>query len=443
MDLLRDKIKPIYLKLLYTSIGSALITSIFAIVDAMMVGNYHGPDGTASLAVFNPVWSFVYSLAIISSIGGSVLYAKLKGEENSEKANEYFTITIIFGIFLSIIAFLIIVLFEEPLFRFFGADDTLLNLASKYLVCIKYAIPFCIFSSIFSSFLRNDNNPFLATLAVIIGGIFNGVGDYLFVFTFDMGIFGAGLATSVGLVISTLIMMLHFFKKNNTLKLVKPTKVLKRIIKITITGFPAGVTDLSLGIISILFNHQIMKYFGTSELAVYGIITQITAFVQCCAYGTGQAAQPIMSQNYGSKNYLRIKECLKYGIITSIIVGIFWTIITILIPNGFVHLFMDPTEEVLKIAPRIIRTYSISYLLLVINIFITYYLQAIMKPNGSLILSILRGVVISGIIIIILPIIFDNYSIWFTMLITEIIVLIISLIIVKNTTNKLKTSFIE
>ena len=156
-----------------------------------------------------------------------------------------------------------------------------------------------------------------------------------------MGIFGAGLATSLGLVISTLIMMLHFFKKNNTLKLVKPTKVFKRIIKITIAGFPAGITDLSLGIISILFNHQIMKYFGINELAVYGIITQVTAFVQCCAYGTGQAAQPIISQNFGSKNYPRIKECLKYGIVTSIIIGVFWTIITILIPNSFVHLFMD------------------------------------------------------------------------------------------------------
>ena len=441
MDLLRDKIKPIYLKLLYSSVGSALITSIFAIVDAMMVGNYHGPDGTASLAVFNPVWSFVYSLAIISSIGGSVLYAKLRGEENEEKANEYFSITIIFGIFLSIVAFLIIVLFEEPLFRFFGADDNLLNLASKYLVCIKYAIPFCIFSSIFSSFLRNDNNPLLATVSVIIGGVFNAIGDYLFVFTFDMGIFGAGLATSLGLVISTLIMMIHFFKKNNTLKLVKPTKVCKRIIKITIAGFPAGITDLSLGIISILFNHQIMKYFGTNELAVYGIITQVTAFVQCCAYGTGQAAQPIMSQNFGSKNYPRIKECLKYGIITSIIIGVFWTIITILIPNSFVHLFMDPTEEVLQIAPKIIRTYSISYLLLVINIFITYYLQAIMKSKGSLILSILRGIVVSGIIIIILPIIFNDNSIWLTMLITEIIILIISLIMINNYTNKLKTSF--
>lgn len=441
MDLLRDKIKPIYLKLLYSSVGSALITSIFAIVDAMMVGNYHGPDGTASLAVFNPVWSFVYSLAIISSIGGSVLYAKLRGEENEEKANEYFSITIIFGILLSIVAFLIIVLFEEPLFRFFGADDNLLNLASKYLVCIKYAIPFCIFSSIFSSFLRNDNNPLLATVSVIIGGVFNAIGDYLFVFTFDMGIFGAGLATSLGLIISTLIMMIHFFKKNNTLKLVKPTKVFKRIIKITITGFPAGITDLSLGIISILFNHQIMKYFGTNELAVYGIITQVTAFVQCCAYGTGQAAQPIISQNFGSKNYPRIRECLKYGIVTSIIIGVFWTIITILIPNSFVHLFMDPTEEVLQIAPKIIRTYSISYLLLVINIFITYYLQAIMKSKGSLILSILRGIVVSGIIIIILPIILSNNSIWLTMLITEIIILIISLIMINNYTNKLKTSF--
>ena len=210
MNLLNDRVKPTYIKLLAASAGSALIASIFGMIDAMMVGRYHGPDGAAALAVFTPVWAFVYSLGLLSGIGGSVLFANHRGKGNERSAGEYFTVTIIFGILLSAAATLIITLFNEPLFRLFGADDTLLALAQKYLYCIKFAIPCCIFSCILSAFLRNDGNPTLATASAIIGGVFNAFGDYFFVFTCDMGIFGAGLATTIGLYISVLVMLIHF-----------------------------------------------------------------------------------------------------------------------------------------------------------------------------------------------------------------------------------------
>lgn len=422
MNILTDKVKPTYIKLLASAAGSSLIASVFGVIDAMMIGKYHGPDGTAALAVFSPIWSFVYSLGLLTGVGGSVLFANHRGQGNKEKSNEYFTLAIIYGLVISAISVFAISFWSEPMFRFFGADDTLLPLANSYLACLKFALPCCIFSCLLYSFLRNDGNPTLATTSVIIGGIFNAFGDYFFVFVCDMGIFGAGLATSIGLYISTLIIFVHFFKKENTLRLVRPKNILRKIGKITVNGFPTAMTDLSMGIAGILFNRQIMKYLNTDALSVYGIITQVTVFAQCCAYGAGQAAQPIISQALGAKKYERIRDCLKYALYTSAIFGIVWAGLALAVPNVFVNIFMTPTESVLLVAPAIIRTYGLSYLIMPFNIFATYYFQSIMKANASTISSVSRGALVSGIAIMLLPLIFGGDAVWYAMLVTESVV---------------------
>lgn len=205
-------------------------------------------------------------------------------------------------------------------------------------------------------------------------------GDYFFVFTLDMGIMGAGIATAMGTVFSLLMMMTHFFKKKNTLHLEKPTQLAAKLRKIVTTGFATFFIDVAMGILTMIFNRQILRYFGTDALSVYGIIINISTFVQCCAYGIGQAAQPILSANYGAGKTQRIGETLKYALGTAAVFGLVWTAAAEIIPNGFVYIFMTPTEHILNIAPGIIRRYGISFLLLPFNIFSTYYFQAIMKP---------------------------------------------------------------
>ena len=140
MDLLKSKIKPMYLKYLLAAAGSAMVASIFGMVDAMMVGKYHGPAGNAALAVFTPLWSLFYSLGLLAGIGGSVLFANKRGSGDEQDAQEYFTLSVLFGAALSVVAMVVIGLFHEPLFRFFGADDELLSLAKKYLRPIFFAI---------------------------------------------------------------------------------------------------------------------------------------------------------------------------------------------------------------------------------------------------------------------------------------------------------------
>lgn len=425
MDFLNGKIKRIYFKYLLAAFGSALITSIYSIVDMAMVGQYQGPDGTAALAVVAPVWNIIYSLGLLMGIGGSVIFSTKRGSgDNEGNENQYFTSAVIGSVVLAMLSWIGLFIFEKPILSFFGADESLLYLAQEYIRPIKYVFPLFLFNQMLAAFLRNDNNPGLATIAVLLGGIFNIFGDYFFVFTCNMGIYGAGLATAIGSVISFLIMLTHFITRKNTLRLVKVQNLFSKLREISITGFSTFFIDVAMGILTVLFNRQIMKFLGADALAVYGPIIQVSTFVQCCAYSVGQASQPIISTNFGAKKKKRIVETLKLALITTVIFGLFWTALSMICPNLYIKIFMTPTDRILEIAPKIIRTYAFSFLLLPFNIFSTYYFQAIMKPQIAFVISVLRGLVISGILIMVLPVACGANSLWLAMPITEVLVMI-------------------
>lgn len=439
MDFLKDKIKPMYFKYLAAAFGSSLISSIYSVVDMAVVGQYQGPEGTAALAVVSPVWNIIYSLGLLMGIGGSVLFSTIRGKakQNEKESNEFFTAAFIGTVILAAITWLAVIFFDKELLLLFGAEETLLPLARRYLLPVKFAVPSFLFTQLMSAFLRNDGDPGLATKAVIFGGVFNILGDYFFVFTMDWGIMGAGLATAIGSVASLFIMCTHFVSKKNTLYLVRPTGLFRKLKTITITGFSTFFIDVAMGILTVLFNRQILKYLGTDALSVYGIIINISTFVQCCAYSIGQASQPIISTNYGAGKGDRIREVLKYALGTAFAFGLIWTAAILAVPNIFIRIFMTPTENILKIGPAIMRSYGISFLLLPFNIFSTYYFQAIMKPTTSFIVSVARGAVISGILIMILPVIAPVNSIWFAMLITEAIVAVFVAVMMMRYTKNL------
>ena len=344
MDLLNGRLRPIYLKYLSAAFGSAMISSIYAIVDMAMVGQYHGPDGTAALAVVAPVWNVIYSLGLLMGIGGAVIFSTRRGESAGDSdENEYFTAALAGSIALSALSWLGIYLFEAPVLRFFGADENLLALAQTYLAPIKPVLPFFLFNQMLAAFLRNDNNPGLATAAVLAGGLFNVAGDYIFVFAFDMGIYGAGLATAIGSGISFCVMLSHFFSKKNTLALRRPAMLVRKLRAIGVTGFSTFFVDFAMGILTVLFNRQIMKYLGADALAVYGPIVNVSTFVQCCGYSVGQASQPILSINYGARRGGRIRETLRYSLWTAAIFGLFWTALSLACPRLYIDIFMRPT----------------------------------------------------------------------------------------------------
>ena len=383
MDLFNGKVGSLYFKYLSAAFGSALISSIYGIVDMAMVGQYQGPDGTAALA-----W-----------IG--------------------------------------LILFERPLLMFFGADETLLALAQRYMIPVKVVFPLFLFNQMLAAFLRNDGAPALATLGVLSGGIFNVFGDWFFVFPCDMGVYGAGLATALGSAVSFLVMLTHFASKKNTLCLVKPKRLVNKLGKITVTGFSSFFIDVAMGILTVLFNRQIMQYLGSDALAIYGPIINVSTFVQCCAYSVGQASQPIISTNFGAGRASRIRETLRYALWTVVFFGVFWTALSVACPNLYIRIFMSPTETILAMAPAIIRAYAISFLLLPFNIFSTYYFQAILQPKAAFIVSVARGLVISGALILMLPLLAGADSLWFAMPITELVTAVYAAACIRRYTARL------
>ena len=441
MDFLQEKVKTLYFKYLAAAFGSALISSIYSIVDMAMVGQYHGPDGSAALAVVAPVWNIIYSFGLLMGIGGSVIFSTIRGREQGQerKSNEYFTASVIGSVILAAVIWLLIIFFDRELLMMFGAQGNSLTIGLEYVAPIKYAIPLFLFNQMLAAYLRNDKNPALATGAVLAGGIFNVFGDYFFVFTCDMGAYGAGLATAIGSAITFIVMMTHFFMKKNTLKLVKPAQLPRKLKEITVTGFSTFFIDVAMGILTILFNRQIMNYLGNDALAVYGVIVNISTLAQCCTYSVGQASQPIISTNFGAGRGDRIRRTLKYALGTAAVFSLFWTVLSMAAPNLFIRIFTSPTPEVLEIAPGIMRCYCSSFILLPLNIFSTYYFQALMKPKAAFIVSVARGFVLSGILIYLLPAAAGADSIWFAMPITELAVAIYVICEMVKCTRSLKT----
>ncbi len=219
-----------------------------------------------------------------------------------------------------------------------------------------------------------------------------------------------------------LVMCTHFLSKKCTLRLVPVQMLFKKLGEIAVTGFSSFFVDVAMGILTVLFNRQIMKYLDSDALAVYATVINISTFVQCCAYSVGQAAQPILSTGFGAGHADRIRETLRLALWTTAFFGVFWTALSMACPNLYVRIFMHPTAEILEMAPAIIRAYALSFLLLPFNIFSTYYFQAILQPRAAFIVSVARGLVISGTLILLLPVLAGPSSLWFAMPVTELLV---------------------
>lgn len=423
MDLLRDDVRKTYRRYLAAAFGSSFISTIYSFVDMIVVGQYQGPSGTAALALISPVWNIIFSLGMLFGIGGSVHFGMLRGEKDNvpDTENRYFTSALYVTGTLSALIMTVLLCFDGAIFRALAAEGELLTLALDYFRPVRFAVPCYMLGQVVAAFLRNDNDPGLATAAVLIGGLFNVFGDCYFTFVLDMGLFGAGLATAIGSALTLAIMLTHFFKRKNTLRLVPIRQLSGTVGRMIETGFSAFFADLAMGIVTALLNRGIVRYAGTDALAVYGVIVYVGTCAQCSAYSVGQAAQPLFSINFGARKWDRIRQTQTCAIRSVIVFSLFWTGVSMAFPEQIVRIFMDATPGVLEIAPTIIRIYATSFLLLPFNIYSAYYFQSIMRARAALWLAVARGLVISGGLILLLPLIFKATGLWIAMPITDAI----------------------
>lgn len=431
MDLQTGNISKIYFKYLIPSLFSGLIISIYSLVDMIVVGQYEGAAGTAALACISPLWAFFCCLSTLLGNGGAVLFSNAKGKNQKEESRAAFTVSFIFVCTISTVVWFVIAIFDEPLLRLFGADDALLPLALGYMKWLKLGIPLWPIGYFFGMFVRNDGSPALVGVATVCGGVFNVFGDFFLTFTCDMGIEGAAIATVIGQSIVFLIQLLHLFSPKNTIAFTRVISFWKQGIKMMSIGFSSFLCSVGMGVIVVLFNNQIMRYFGSNELAIYGVAGNLFTLIQTFSYGIGNAAQPIVAENMGAEKIERVRQTQNLGCYVAVGIGLAAMITTLLMPSHIVRLYMKPTAEIMSAAPGILRRYFTSLLFLPFNIYAAYYLQAVQRVKASLLVSLLQSLLLCTVFLYLFPVIFKPASIWYVMLFAEMFTAFAAILLMK------------
>ncbi len=401
--------------------GGALATSVYSFVDTIAVGQSCGPLGAAAIAVINPLFALACFVGLLVGIGSSVLMSKAKGAGERGKSDRIFTSSLILLSFLGIIAWVSTCIFLRPILAFCGADDEIMPYAVDYMIPIAIGLPLFMINTFLAPVIRYDERPGLVLKAVLTGGCLNIFGDWFFVFPLGMGMFGAGLATALGALTQTMLLLSHFYMRRSSLRIVNPGNIAKGAGKIIVSGFGASILDVAIGVLTIIINRQTMRYGGKDELAVLGVIMTISFLLQHLYAGIGQAVQPIASTAYGASRKDRVWQAFSYLFSSSVAAGLLSLAVCVAFPIPILRLFIDATDSVLAIGPHIIIIYSLSFLPMSVNINLVFFLQSVLAPVPALVFSLSRGVVISLVLLYVLPAFMGMDGILWAMVAAEVL----------------------
>lgn len=327
---------------------------IYILVDTFFISHVLGADGLAALNLAVPIFSFINGISLMLGMGGATKYSIFKSRRQEKESNIVFTNTIYLAIFFSII-----------------------------------------FNGILNCFVRNDGNPRLAMIAMATGSILNIVLDYIFMYPFKMGMFGAVLATCLSPIISMIVLLKYKIKKENNLHIIK-TKLQSRMTWDTLfIGFPSLIGELASGVVMIVFNMIILNLMGNIGVAAYGVVSSISAIVISIYNGIAQGVQPLVSREYGRKNKPNVIRFFRYSMITILIVSATIYLIIYNFADSITLIFNNELNmQLQEIATSGLKIYFIALFFLSFNIVISVFFTSIEKALPAFVISLLRGFLI-------------------------------------------------
>ena len=440
MNLLEDNIKKLYMRYLIPAVGGAMIIAVYSFVDMLAVGKGVGPDGSAAIAVVMPVFNLADFFGFLTGVGGAVLISVSQGRGEIEKKNEQFTASFLLTVILAASSWAVLYFFMEEIFRLFGASEELLPYCIGYGKYIIYAYPTFLLVGYLSCVVRNDNDPFFVLAGLISGAVCNSLGDYIFVFVLKMGIDGAGLASASGSVIQCIILSIHFLRKSNTLRFAKVKGLIQAFISVVKNGFGASFVNISLILSYFFLNNQIMKYSDESALAVYGVISTLGVLFQGVFSGIGEAAQPIISENYGGGKKDRILEIHRMALAVSLAFGAVCTLAGVIFPVGITNLLVTVTEELTPYVYSIVPMFSLSFVFKAFNTYVLILFQSLEKSRAAMVLSICEGASLNICLLFLFSTLMGTRGIWLSITATEVIVAVVSAFLLSGLKLNKKTN---
>ena len=301
------------LRFVMPSILMILCTSVYTIVDGFFVSNYVGKTAFAALNLVWPVLMAVSTIGFLIGTGGCALVSKTLGEGNRERANQYFsmliTVTFIGTVVLSAIGFLL----TPQIVTLLGAKGAEMQANSiLYGRILFVGIPFMVLQQAFLSFYVAAEKPSLSLIVSIVSGVINMILDYMLIVPLDMGLAGAALATVLSQVIGGIFPVIYFLRKNSSLlRLQFPFPMHWKALWIACAnGSSEMVSNLSVSLVSMLYNYQLMRLVGEDGISAYGVLMYVSVVFNAVFMGYSIGSAPIVSYHYGAKNHAELKLSL-------------------------------------------------------------------------------------------------------------------------------------
>lgn len=439
------------LRFVLPSVIMMVFTSVYGIVDGVFVSNFVGKTSFAAVNLIMPVLMILGAVGFMIGTGGTAIVSQTLGEGKRELADRYFSllvyVTAILGVMLSAVGIAMMPLMAKWL----GAEGELLENCVVYGRWVLVGLPFFMLQNVFQSFAVTAERPKFGLAVTVAAGVTNMVLDALLVAVFPMGIAGAAIATAISQFVGGVVPLVFFFRKNNgtVLTLGKTQWYGKVFLKTCTNGSSELMSNISMSVVTILYNFQLMKLAGENGIAAYGTIMYVGFIFAAIYIGYAIGCAPLIGFNYGAGNKSELKNLLRMSIFALSVTGVAMTIASFALARPLSSIFVGYDAELCDMTVVGMRFYSFSFLLCGFNIFGSAFFTALGNGLVSALISFLRTLVFQCLSVAILPVFFGLNGVWSAIIVAELASLALTIVFMLanagrygygNTTEKEMTS---
>ena len=419
----------LFLKYVSANVLGMIGYSCYILADTFFIARGIGSDALAALNLVLPAYSLMNGTGLMIGMGAASRYTISSTKPDGTLHRTIFTQALYVMAFAAVIFSSSGILFPYKIAAVLGADADTIGYAADYIRILLMFSPLFLGNNLLLSFVRNDGAPRLSMTGMIVGSLTNIVLDYVFIYPLGMGMTGAALATATAPVISMMIMSIHFINKQNHFRPVRARLSLVRWGDICTLGVSSLITELSSGVVIIIFNYLILGLNGNTGVAAYGILANIALVLVSIYTGIGQGVQPIVSRYAGKDGERQRRSLRRYALTASLFFALLSYLLIAVFAVPLADLFNrehDPVHT--DIASNGMRIYFVSLFFSGINIVAAAFLSSADRPKQAFSVSILRGFVLIIPIAWGLSVLFGLTGVWMAVPVTEACVCLLALI---------------
>lgn len=412
---------PKLLRFALPSILMMIFSSIYGIVDGFFVSNFAGKTAFAAVNYIMPVILILITPGFMIGTGGSALIAKTMGEGDIDTARKQFPLLVWFALGLGILISVLSMLGMDAMLHALGAYGEMFEQARVYGLIIAAGIPLYVLQYMFQTFFVTAEKPKLGFLVTLGAGCLNMVLDYVFVGVLNWGVAGAALATVTGLVIGGLLPLIYFVKRRSSpLYLCNTRWDTKDILQTCGNGISELLTNVSMSLVSILYNWQLLRFIGEDGVSAYGVLMYVNMIFSAIFMGYTIGTAPILSYQFGAKNKKELKHLLRTSIVILLIFSVLMWLAAEVFGEPLAHLFVGYDDTLLRITIHAFSIYSYAFLFMGIAMYGSGFFTALNDGLDSAIISILRTLVFQTAAVILFPMFFGVEGIWWSIVVAEV-----------------------